>query len=82
MNTDNSVMVYIQQHGGKAAEVSLELVSKARELADKLGAEVSAALFGDKVSGEVARLASYGADRVYVMEDPRLNFTRPFPTAS
>jgi len=27
----NSVMVYIQQHEGKAAEVSLELVSKARE---------------------------------------------------
>jgi len=79
MSAENSVMVYIQQHGGKAAEVSLELVSKARELADKLGAEVSAALFGDKVSGEAARLASYGADRVYVMEDPRLKFYTPIP---
>ncbi len=79
MSAENSVMVYIQQNGGKAAEVSLELVSKARELADKLGVEVSAALFGDKVSGEVSRLASLGADRVYVLEDPRLKFYTPIP---
>jgi len=79
MSAENSVMVYIQQNGGKAAEVSLELVSKARELADKLGVEVSATLFGDKVSGEVSRLASLGADRVYVMEDPRLKFYTPIP---
>ncbi|MDR0448751.1 MAG: electron transfer flavoprotein subunit alpha, partial [Treponema sp.] len=59
---ENSVMVYIQQNGGKAAELSLELVSKARELADRLGVEVSAVLFGDNVEGEAARLASLGAD--------------------
>jgi len=79
MSAENSVMVYIQQNDGKAAEVSLELVSKARELADKLGVEVSAALFGDKVMGEVSRLASLGADRVYVLEDPRLKFYTPIP---
>jgi len=79
MSAENSVMVYIQQNGGKAAEVSLELISKARELADKLGVEVSAALFGDKVSGEIPRLASLGADRVYVMEDPRLKYYTPIP---
>jgi len=77
--SDNSVMVYIQQHEGKAAEVSLELVSKARELADKLKVEVSAALFGDKVSGEVSRLASLGADRVYIAEDARLKYYTPIP---
>jgi electron transfer flavoprotein alpha subunit len=74
---ENSVMVYIEQSGGKAAEVSLELVSKARELADKLGVGVSAALFGDKVEGEVSRLASLGADRVYLVEDPQLKFYTP-----
>jgi len=77
--SDNSVMVYIQQHEGKAAEVSLELVSKARELADKLKVEVSAALFGEKVSGEVSRLASLGADRVYIAEDARLKYYTPIP---
>ena len=77
--SNNSVMVYIQQHDGKVAEVSLELVSKARELADKLKTEVSAALFGDKVSGEVSRLAALGADSVYIMEDPRLKYYTPVP---
>jgi len=77
--SDNSVMVYIQQHEGKAAEVSLELVSKARELADKLKVDVSAALFGEKVSGEVSRLASLGADRVYIAEDAHLKYYTPIP---
>ena len=72
-------MVYIQQHEGKAAEVSLELVSKARELADKLKVDVSAALFGEKVSGEVSRLASLGADRVYIAEDAHLKYYTPIP---
>jgi len=79
MSAENSVMVYIQQNEGKAAEVSLELVCKARELADRLGVEVSAALFGQAVAGEVARLASLGADRVYVLEDPRLKYYTPIP---
>jgi electron transfer flavoprotein alpha subunit len=76
---ENSVMVYIQQNGGKAAEVSLELVCKARELADKLGVEVSAAIFGEKVEDEVPHLASLGADKVYLVEDPRLKHYTPIP---
>jgi electron transfer flavoprotein alpha subunit len=77
--SENSVMVYIQQNEGRAAEVSLELVSKARELADRLNVEVSAVLFGEKIEGEVARLASLGADRVYIMEDSRLKFYTAVP---
>ena len=77
--SENSVMVYIQQCDGKAAEVSLELVSKARELADRLGVEVSAALFGAKVEGEVSRIAALGADRVYLIEDPKLKYYTPIP---
>ena len=79
MSKENSIMVYIQQNNGKAAEVSLELVSKARELADRLKVEVSAALFGEDVSGEVKRIASLGADRVYLVEEPRLKYYTPIP---
>jgi len=79
MSKENSVMVYIQQDGGKIADVSLELVSKARELADRLGVTVSAALFGDNVAGEVNRIASLGADTVYVQEDRKLKFYTPIP---
>ena len=79
MSNDSSVMVYIQQDSGKLAEVSLELVSKARELADTLGVGVSAALFGEKVSQEVPRLASLGADTVYLYEQPQLKHYTPIP---
>jgi electron transfer flavoprotein alpha subunit len=79
MSYENSVMVYIEQDAGKPAEVSLELLCKARELADKLGAPVSAALFGEKVSGELPRLAGLGADVVYLFEDPRLRHYTPVP---
>jgi electron transfer flavoprotein alpha subunit len=72
-------MVYIQQDAGKIAEVSLELVSKARELADQLGVSVSAALFGEKVAGEVPRIAGLGADLVYLVEDPKLRHYTPIP---
>jgi electron transfer flavoprotein alpha subunit len=77
--SENSVMVYIQQNEGKAAEVSLELVCKARELADQLKVEVSAVIFGENVKGEIPRLAGFGADRVYIIEDPRLKFYTPIP---
>jgi electron transfer flavoprotein alpha subunit len=77
--SENSVMEYIQQNEGKAAEVSLELVSKARELADKLGVTVSAAIFGESMNGEIARLGSLGVDKVYLMEDSRLKYYTPVP---
>ncbi|MDR3147760.1 MAG: electron transfer flavoprotein subunit alpha/FixB family protein [Treponema sp.] len=81
MSNDSSVMVYIQQDSGNLAEVSLELVSKARELADTLGVGVSAALFGEQVSQAVPRLAGLGADTVYLYEDPRLKHYTPVPYA-
>jgi electron transfer flavoprotein alpha subunit len=79
MNNELSVMVYVQQDGGKPAEVSLELVSKARELADTLGVTVSAALFGERVADLVPRLASLGADTVYLYEEPGLKHYTPIP---
>ncbi|MDR2730129.1 MAG: electron transfer flavoprotein subunit alpha/FixB family protein [Treponema sp.] len=79
MNTENSVMVYIQQNDGKAADVSLELICKARELADQLGVQVSSAIFGEKVEDQARRLASFGANIVYVAEDPRLKYYTPIP---
>jgi electron transfer flavoprotein alpha subunit len=79
MSTENSVMVYVQQNEGKAAEVSLELICKAHELALKLKTSVSAVLFGENAAGEIPRLASLGADRVYIAEDPRLKYYSSVP---
>ena len=44
-----NVWVFIEQEGGKIADVSLELVSKGAELASTLGVDVEAVLLGSNV---------------------------------
>ena len=46
-----NVWIFIEQEAGKIAPVSLELVSKGRELADRLGVKVEALLLGNGVEG-------------------------------
>lgn len=77
--TIGNVWVFIEQDGGKIADVSLELVCKGRELADQLGTKVEAVLLGDGVKGLCPTLFSYGADNVFLAEDPRLKHYSPVP---
>ncbi len=65
------VWVFAEQRGGRLKGVAYELVSKGRELADTLGSELSVVCLGHGVEG-VAGLAEYGADRLYVVDDPML----------
>jgi electron transfer flavoprotein alpha subunit len=67
-----NVWVFIEQEGGKIADVSLELVCKGRELADRLGVKTEALLLGDKLESCVDTLYSYGCDTVFLAEDKRL----------
>ena len=67
-----NVWVFIEQEAGKIASVSLELVSKGRELADRLGVKLEAVLLGDKVEHCAAELFAYGCDKVFLAEDERL----------
>ena len=64
------VAVFIESHDGSGAEVSWELVGKARELAERLGTQVFGFLPGSE-SGPVAREAiAYGCDTVYTIDSP------------
>ncbi len=67
-----NVWVFIEQEGGKIADVSLELVSKGRELAARLGVKTEAVLLGNKVDACVETLFHYGCDNVFLAEDERL----------
>ena len=44
----------------------LELLGKGREIADKLGVELTAVLLGDKIDDIAKELVAYGADKVIV----------------
>ena len=67
-----NVWIFIEQEGGKIADVSLELVCKGRELADRLGVATEAVILGDKLDGCIDTLFHYGADTVYQIEDKAL----------
>ncbi len=72
VNRNGEVWVFAEQEEGKLSEVPLELLGKARELASALSVSVSVVLVGDKVAALAGELISHGADRVYLVEDPRL----------
>jgi electron transfer flavoprotein alpha subunit len=78
----NEVLVYIEQSGGKVADVSLELLGKGGELAKKLGVKLSAVLLGDGVKPLCENLFRYGADKVYLAEASELRDYRTLPYAS
>lgn len=67
-----NVFVFAEQRDGEIQKVALELVGKARELADARGEEVAAVLAGSGVQDKAQILIAHGADKVFVADDPML----------
>lgn len=81
MTNQRNVWIFIEQEEGQLAEVSLELLGKGRDLANKLGSELWAVLGGYQV-GELAETTIHsGADRVLLADHPELEFYRTLPYA-
>lgn len=74
------IWVYAEQREGKLDTTSLELLGKAKELAQTTKESVTALLLGSDVSYLADTLAAYGADRVIVAEAPALTHysARPY----
>jgi len=70
-DTHRGVWVFAEQKDGQLKSVGYELLSRGRELADTLKTELCAVCFGHDVNG-IEQLAAYGADRVYLIDDPAL----------
>lgn len=68
----NNLIVYCEYDEGRVADVSLELLTKGRVLANKLGVKLEAVVIGDKLDGIEKQLYPYGVDTVYKVEDKRL----------
>lgn len=64
--------VYLEQDQGRLEGVSLELLGKAREMADSRGMAVTGALLGDQVGALAQEAIAAGADEVLVAEHPLL----------
>ena len=65
----NNVFVYCEVEGTQVAEVSQELLTKGRKLANTLGVELEAVVAGTGIKGKVEdQLLPYGVDRLFVFD--------------
>jgi electron transfer flavoprotein alpha subunit len=73
--------VFIEQEVGGIAPVSLELLSKAQDLAQLLGSRVGGILCGHEVSFLAETVIHHGADIVFLADHPELGTYRTLPYA-
>ena len=65
----NNVFVYCEIEGTTVAEVSQELLTKGRKLANQLGVELDAVVAGTGIKGKVEdQILPYGVDKLFVFD--------------
>ena len=76
----NNIFVYCEQtEEGKVADVSLELLSKGRKLAEQLGVKLEAVLLGHDLQQAKEQLSYYNLHKIYFADDVRLFPYRTLP---
>lgn len=69
----DNVIVYCETEGDRVAEVSQELLTKGRKLADTLGVQLHAVVIGTDIKGKVeGQILPYGVDKLFVFDAPGL----------
>jgi len=77
------VWILAEQSAGQVQRISFELLTRARELADKRRCDVTAMVFGHEIAdGDLQELIDRGADRVIATEAPQLAKFLPEPYAA
>ena len=65
----NNVFLYIEIEGSEVREVSQELLTKGRKLANELGVDLEAVVIGTGIKGKVEnQILPYGVDKLYVFD--------------
>ena len=78
----DNILVYCELDGSRVAEVSLELLSKGRELADTLGVSLEAVALGENLASVAEQVFLYGVDKLHLFDDARLSPYTTLPHAS
>ena len=70
----HGVWTIAETYRGKIKDVSFELLTRGRKLADKLGTELASVLMGNNINNDDLQEFIYrGADKVYVVDNPQLD---------
>lgn len=72
MSSDNSIWVIAEHSEGQVREISFEVLSCGRRLADYLNGNIIAVVFGNNNQTLAETLGSYGADKVFFLSSPLL----------
>ena len=78
----DNLFVYLEIEDGVVAEVSLELLTKGRSLANQLGCKVEAIAAGNNLNKVEEQIFPYGVDVLHIFEDERLSPYTTLPHTS
>ena len=78
----NNLFVYLEIEDGKVAEVSLELLTKGRSLANQLGCKLEAIAASATTDGVDRQVFPYGVDVLHIFKDERLSPYSTLPHTS
>ncbi len=78
----NNVFVYCEIEEGHVVDVSLELLTKGRTLANELNCKLEAIVIGHELKGIEKQIMPYGVDTVYIADDKRLYPYQTLPHTS
>ena len=75
----NQVWVFVEQHNGKAADVSFELLTKGYKLAQELKGALKVVVIGHELGSLANETFKYGADEVLLIDHPDLADYKTMP---
>ena len=78
----NNIIVYLEMEANMVADVSLELLTKGRKLANQIGCKLEAVAAGADVTTVGSQVFKYGVDTLYLASDKRLSPYTTLPHAS
>lgn len=77
-----NVFVYCELEENTVADVSLELLTKGKDLAQQLGCKLEAIVIGSNLENIGGQIFKYGADVIHTADDKRLSPYQTLPHAS
>jgi electron transfer flavoprotein alpha subunit len=70
-------LVLAEVQDGRLSSIAQELLGAGRRLAEALGEELAAAVLGSQLGDSAKEAIAFGADKVYVIDDPLLASPQP-----
>ncbi|MCD6083477.1 electron transfer flavoprotein subunit alpha [Candidatus Aerophobetes bacterium] len=79
LSSYRGVWIFAEQRNGEIMPITYELLEIGRKLADALGVELSALLFGNGLRKKAEAMLNYELDKIYLVEHPLLAYYRTGP---